>query len=461
MGFTPDRMNRNPRKGSADPKAKSVQMKKGQNRVSKKLPYEASKEYLAALSAMLINPAECDEIVRSPADFAMVGDVKCFTRTFQLKASDLVDQSNFAMTISPSIVNFFSLSAAGPFAPGVPFRGASDGLSPNQIGGEFDLGGRIDLYPVINPVDVPTSTVSSQAYQGKTAFHVNAGAGEILEIGLSADQPALFTTWFHDQVTNAWLNMGTLMSEFGTFFVPFTVPGGVVLDAFSIQCGAQVGSVAANFRFTPGFTIPQDVHTQTLYSSDAVLLGRVERYRVTALSVLATYSGDFLNNGGVIASARTQPKYAFNDVPYDALTKLQDHKYQGPMVDGAYAWWLPYSYEEMDYRTDPLASASATQLRVAGQFANANGALQITVCAVVEFYSPLQIFSHEPGPFSSDEYLELLHALDRIPAATCNPGHREVFSALWDKGVSLARSGVGYLIEHPEMIAKIAALFLA
>lgn len=454
-------MNHNPRKGSPNPKAKLGQMKKGQNRVSKKLPYEASKEYLCSLSEMLINPAECNEIVRSPADFAMVGDVKCFTRTFQLKATDLVDTSNFSFTVSPSIVNFFSLTAGAPFQPGVPFRGASDGLSPYPLGNNYYLGGTIDLWPILNPTEAAQNTMSSQTYKGKIGFRVDGGAGEAIEIALTSETPTQFTVWFHDDVTNTWLNMGTIMSEPGMGFTIFTVGVGVVLDAISIQCGSTAGSVAANFRFSSGIVIPQDVHQHSLYNSDAVLLGQVERYRVTALSVLATYSGDFLNNGGVIAAARTQPKYAFNDVPYTSLTKLQDHKYQGPMVDGAYVWWLPYSYEEMDYRTDTLAHSQATQLRVAGQFANANGALQITVSAVVEFYSPLQIFSHEPGPFSSDEYLELLHALDKIPAATCNPGHREVFSALWDKGLSLARSGVGYLIEHPEMIAKMAALFLA
>jgi len=180
-----------------------------------------------------------------------------------------------------------------------------------------------------------------------------------------------------------------------------------------------------------------------------------------ALSILATYSGDFLNNGGVIVGARTQPRYSTNDVPYNAITKLQDHKYQGAMVEGVHGWWLPYSYEEMDYRIDLLGNSEATALRVAGQFANANGALVITLNAVVEFYSPLQIFGHSPGPFSSDEYLELLHTMDRLPAFTCNPNHREIFGQLWDKAVGFTRSGVKYLVEHPEVAAKIAAMFLA
>lgn len=452
-------MNSQSRKGPAVPKAKSAALKKGENRISKKQPFEASEEYLKSLSEMIINPAECTEIVRSPADFAMVGDVKCFTRTFQLKATDLADGVNFSMTMSPSIQNFFSVSTSAALTSAVGLRGNSDGLSATDLLSDHFLGGSIDFWPVLNPTSPATTRISSQNHAGKIGFRITGGPGDILEMSFAPAYTTVLTVWFFDINTNTWLNMGTYFTDKNSApWVPYTVPLGVNLEGIAIQCSAGIPSCSFDIRTTPGCTVPGDVHNHSLYSSDAVLLGRVERYRVTAMSMKVTYSGDFLNNGGVIVASRTQPTYVENDKPYDALTKLQDHKYQGAMVQGAYVWWLPYSYEEMDYRSVGVSPAKATQLRVAGEFANANGAVVVTLTCVVEFYSPLQIFCHEPGPFSSDQYLELLHALDRIPAATCNPSHSELFSSLWEKGVSAARSGVQFLLEHPEIALKLAGL---
>lgn len=450
------------RKEGPNPKANVGKMTKGQNFSGKKVPYEASEEYLAKLAQMIINPSECSELVRSPADFAMTGDIKCFTRTFQLKASQLADQTNFSMTISPAISNFFSLSTDQQFNPGVPFRATSDGFAQAQApGGNLFCSGTLELYPDLQPTDLPVNSVGSEEHAGKIGWQINAAAGEIVNIAIPESTPARFVIWFFDGVTNSWLNMGTYDAEAQVTYVPFTVPVGAFCAGIAIQCGRNAASSNIDMKFTAGWSVPQGVHLHKLYDSDAVLLGKVERYRVTALSALVSYSGDFLNNGGVIASARTQPHYSYNEVPYDALTRLQDHKCQGPLLEGQYVWWLPYSYEEMDYRTDLLAPSNATALRVAGQFANATGAVVVTVCCVVEFYSPLQIFSHEPGPYSSDAYLALLHALDRLPAATCNPEHTELFSKLWDKGISAAKSGVQFLMENPAILAKIAAMILA
>lgn len=456
-------MNKTSRKGDPNPKAKMGPMKKGANKVSKKKPYEATKEYLSLLSEMLVNPAECTEIVRTPADFAMVGDVKCFTRTFQLKATD-VDSGSFALTVTPSITNFFSVTASEALTLAVPGRGTGQLTAVEGPDAEYYLSGSIDLWPIQNPVEPPRHAISSQRIGGKIGYAVTAPVGTNFWTAFYAPPnviPAPIQVLMFNSANNTWTNTGQFIVGPAKDYIAFVVPAGFTLGAIAFESVKGVTNIDIDVVPPPGASFTQDAHLAQLYDSDAVLLGRVERYRVTALSLLATYSGNFLNNGGVIAAARTQPKYSYNDVPYSALTKLQDHKYQGPIVDGAYCWWMPYSYEEMDYRTDVLAPADATQLRVAGEFADDNGALVITVCAVVEFYSPLQIFSHEPGPFSSDEYLELLHALDKIPAATCNPGHRELFSAIWDKGLSVARQGVGYLIEHPEIVAKMAALFLA
>lgn len=453
-------MKNTSRKGSQNPKAKSGKLSVGKNFESR-VVVETSPKYLETLSEMIVNPAECSTIVKAPADFPMVGDVKCFTRAFQLKASDLTD-GKFAMTVSPSIENFFSVSSATPLS--VPAGGRAAGeLHPVDFNGSEFFAGTLDLWNALYPNQAANFGCDAIEWFGKWGYRVTAPAGSVFDLALytNGQKPDVYTIWFYDGIGAAWLNMGTYFAGIPGARVPYTVPGGTALECIAIECRPKSATVQLDCYIPPGAAYPQGAHLYSLYSSNAVLIGRIERWRVIALSIKVSYSGNMLNNGGVIAGARTQPQYSFDDLPYEALTKLQDHKYQGPMVEGAYVWWLPYSYAEMDYKTNILDHSAATQLRVAGEFADASGAVQVTVTSVVEFMSPLQIFNHDHGPCATDEYLQLLHALDRLPAATCNPSHTEILSALWDKGVSVAKGGVRFLMEHPELVAKLAAMFLA
>jgi hypothetical protein len=193
------------------------------------------------------------------------------------------------------------------------------------------------------------------------------------------------------------------------------------------------------------------------FTTDAVTLSQVATYRVTALSVLATFTGNQFNDGGVIAAARTRAGYFYPGQPYESLTRLTDHRYYGKAKEGAYAWWLPYSLQELNFKR-PFTSQDETELRIAGIFDDTDGQLQITVSMVVEFYSPLQIFEHKPGPSLTDAFQAAYHAMDTFPAATCNPAHTKILKGILGKAADGARGAAKIMLSHPELLAALLAV---
>lgn len=197
-----------------------------------------------------------------------------------------------------------------------------------------------------------------------------------------------------------------------------------------------------------------------LFMTDASTIGRVSSYRVTALSMLASYSGSTLDNGGTIAAARVRRGFRYDaDSEYSALTKLQDHAYRGTLKEGAYVWWLPYDFSELDPRP-PVVYDEGTEIHMAGHFDNADASLQLTVTMTVEFYSPLQIFEHEVGPALTDDFVRGYHALDAVPAATCNPKHDSLLRKIVKSGSKAAKSAGSFALSHPEIVTMLASSLL-
>lgn len=103
---------------------------------------------------------------------------------------------------------------------------------------------------------------------------------------------------------------------------------------------------------------PADFATSNAYQSGGV----ISEVRPVAMACLATYMGTALNNGGEIA---------ISYVPHETLTnnyfqtnagglgqlqmfeslRILDGAYDGPIKDGAYCYWTPYSGEDTDLLT--------------------------------------------------------------------------------------------------------------
>lgn len=413
----------------------------------------AKSGYLGDLANMIVNPKDF-EPVRSPSEFATTGDVKKFTRTFSFGAAQSVG-TNFAMVVTPTIENFFSLTKNVGITSPNPMDAADPAdlvFAQTQQTLFYEANGTFVVTDGVT--QVPLGSIETSLFQGKQSLIVNTPAGQNVNLrGTNGNQGCVFTGFYWDPVLLAWITLPSVSSApyapFGFGFVP---PNGI--GALCLQSSRLSTRVTANVQVPALSAFGALAASYNLFNSAALELGKVERYRVTALSVLASYSGNQFNDGGVIAAARCGPGYTFGDDPYESLTKLTDHEYHGPIKTGAYAFWLPNSYQEREYLPGTSSpDDGATNLRIAGSFADPNGSLTITITTVVEFYSPLQIFSHLSGPVVSPSYYQLLRDLDAVPAAICNPLHTDLLKLL-QRG---AKHAIGYAMKNPQIIQQALA----
>jgi hypothetical protein len=423
---------------------------------------------------MMTAPATADP-VRTPSQSPFTGAVRTFVDTFSLSnpktASSTDESAAFALVLRPQYYDSLSIGIDGAEPVVVPVDWAMGATNRRNTYHSYQGAFVVDQdYPLNDHSDKtvtsPTLTVVKGSYDrnGTPFLPIVLQSGAKLIVNIVTDStggtPASsFAVFQRAAGTTAWGNV--TRSADGKFQVKvdqdidglmFTTNGTQRAQVFLIPFTAD----AANVPEFPTY------NQHNLFSLRSVELSQVSEYRITAMSILATYSGNEFNNGGVIAAARTRANFAIPvDDQYDALTRLQDHVYRGPAKMGAYAWWLPNSIEELDFR-GPREVIPTTDLRVAGVFADASGSLQVTVAMTVEFYSPSQIFEHIPASPMSDEYEAVLHMLDRIPAASCNPSHLDLIK----KGIAAAmrvakktalkgvNMGVDYLINNPEVIAQ-------
>jgi len=91
--------------------------------------------------------------------------------------------------------------------------------------------------------------------------------------------------------------------------------------------------------------------------------GAIEEMRPVSMSVLCTYMGTTLNNGGQIAAAYVPSDfiqsnyYANAENQYGQAQNFEtiqclEGNYNGPLKDGCYAWWSPYTNVDLAF-VDP------------------------------------------------------------------------------------------------------------
>lgn len=409
--------------GAVKARAKKIRQKRQDANVSSAA--SASGYRLQDWRQMVLNPEE-SRAVRTPSVSPFTGAALTFVRTFTT-ASKGVD-SPFSMIMSANLRD--NIWLPGNYDPVVNQLYKLDGEdyygSPGQVGGveQFSLGGHLGFiaadskqYSLESQLDPAGVAIYEIVTSGPTYFDANVGA----EVGV----------WFRD-TNGVWVNLvpPTSSARTSVMFNTSALPGGIFTAVSITGDEAKLKADDATFSIkqtpTPAgggadAALTMGNHFQ-LFTSQAETLSQVKSYRITAMSLMASYSGNMFNNGGVIACARTRAGYLYGNDPYQSLTELQDHAYKGPLKDGAYVWWLPYDLKELEFRK-PGTTLNGTELRVAGKFGDASGNLQVTVAMTVEFYSPLQIFPHEAGPPRTDAFTHTFHEMDRLPAATCNPLH--------------------------------------
>lgn len=424
---------------------------------------------LVPLVDMLMAPST-SPAVRTPSQSPFTGAVRTFVDTFEITSTE--DDSHFSLVAHPTLEHTLSVNLSSDvvsipdvwaFMPTrniVSFYEYTGGFIVEQETAICDAGNTGHAMRAVG--EAPMARASDNLPYFPCVFDALAKIiVRVNIVGTGGIQPTKCFLYSHSAAKD-WSSLGTFSPE---------VNLDVTLAADGCDGLRFVTNGTCNCEFviqpkdaTVHAALPSDT-SHDLFTLQSTELAHLSEYRVTSLSLLASYAGDEFSDGGVIAAARTRPNFSMQaSNAYEALTRLQDHVYRGPLKLGAYTWWLPNSIEELDFRARN-ESPPTTDLRIAGTLAKKSATLQITVSMVVEFYSPLQIFEHLPGVPMDDNYQLLIHYLNTVPAATCNPGHldnlKKTLQSIAKSGSHHVKRGVSrgvdYLIAHPELLAKALA----
>jgi len=169
----------------------------------------------------------------------------------------------------------------------------------------------------------------------------------------------------------------------------------------------------------------------------AAIANTSEDYFVVGQSLLCTYTGSSINDGGVISTARLPGDTALGEKTdagaqaaaggssiYGWLASLQNNRYDGRVRQGSYSWYLgdseeAYFYRPVQEQLDDLpycvAAFSTTD--------TASTVMRIKIVTHVIFKSNSSIYSQQPSPYMRDVKL-LPHILSLVSSSYSNEGHK-------------------------------------
>lgn len=197
--------------------------------------------------------------------------------------------------------------------------------------------------------------------------------------------------------------------------------------------------------------------------------GAMEMVRPVSQTVLATYMGPSLQNGGRIASAYVPSGMLnsnfFNNAVGSATGQLQnfenvtllDHAYDGELKHGTYCWWAPYDPSDVSFNSPGASNAmNWPSIVISGLFnpnVQSTGAqsdvLRVRVLTTFEFITKVTAFDSETYCGSQGVIDSVNKALQDAPHCMANGEHKSWLSSII--------GGTGRAIsDHSDELAGIA-----
>lgn len=412
---------------------------------------QEGKKRMSKVAKMLVAPGE-SFVTPSPCMFPARAATRHFTRTYTI--TNPAATADFGVQLTPSISEFLSIQSGSVVVP-IP---TDLKISVDLINGErAGIGSYYDYNAGTSALDLLGSSRKAAASDGfvkmewtttstgtLTYVYVTNPTSRIIRVCIRAYHTGGTTDQWRQlqpnetQTSNITAGVNTWL---GIGFAADTGSGTPPINACFVVIDNNAVSFVANSL------------TRGIVKDSLVEAGQVDRYRVTAMSVLASYRGNLLENAGVIASCRVPTRWIpSGGTMYESICKLPEDSYRGPLINGAYAWWLPNDLSELDMRY-PGSDVETTSLFVGGSFSDAGSAIELRVDIVVEFYSPLQIFERNLLPMWDEHYYSLLSELAHLPAATCNPSHLEILKSGAKKAFALGKRAYDFGQANPEIVS--------
>ena len=271
----------------------------------------------------------------------------------------------------------------------------------------------------------------------------------------------------------SYTRVGTLRFQYniGGTFTNLDVPIGIVAGVGSVTLTTippLIESFAIGLLNTEG--LPQDLefslhdlggwtvsqNSATMYDIKAVDqladMPLTFQERPSAMSLLATYMGSTLANGGNIALARLPMGSSLSSAPsgdyYSYIAALPVYAGDFALKDGGYAWWCPDS--EQEYFFHPYGESASDDIRARSSLVctmrrdEPSQTVRLRVDLHVETQTRSALFTSLVSDASSS-FSKALQIAKTIPAVSINDTHRGFFGKIWDGVKNWAKNPTNWL----------------
>jgi hypothetical protein len=336
---------------------------------------------------------------------------------------------NYYVWVNPTLLNTVSMGAASPALASIEFKSATSyspldpiasGVTKKFVTSQFfgydSTGAKILLQ------NAPDYDVLLPAYSSTATLTVDWSATGTISI-----------VPYYDEVAQTPLTGGSATAS---------IPNGVQHLRFASLGGgtakvSYLASINVSVICTPTTTNDPDV-VQFFSVPDYDDIAGVadsspiyEEYRVVAMSVLMTYEGDTLYNGGnitgrIMSGGENPGSLGFID--YASISSLPD-SYERPLTMGAYSFWKPTDDKDMYFRDanfDNTVTGDLPSVVFAGVVKNpSNAILRLRVCLVVEAKTYKSYIGRDYSVVAPNQIASASVALRGIPRIMENPLHLE------------------------------------
>lgn len=192
-----------------------------------------------------------------------------------------------------------------------------------------------------------------------------------------------------------------------------------------------------------------------------------DEYRVNAASMLLTYRGNMLENGGSLGSLcyRGGQPFQYNGLnTYQGVTETPG-SFDGPLTTGTYGFWAPLDERDMILREVPAVNRFDFPYMVcAGVVATPSqlNALRLRVVFHYEFVSAAQLWEYKIGGLDERVIAHANAVIANMPQTMENPLHLakigEMLKNVVRKGAQMLHDGVGWVVSNQGAIQATAGL---
>jgi hypothetical protein len=380
---------------------------------------------------------------------------------------------SFSLEIKPSLADTLSVTSStadtvdtGTFSYQAEWLNlASVASQPDSLEATHTSTGiQSKQVPVSNVAGVLGIPLTTTTAVGVWAVNITALATEAAQVSF-----VIFSTTASAKSTLSTITLSLGENPMSTS-VSISVPNNTVglgitavNNTFQYGIGVTVG-YSLQYTSGAGMGFGNAAVTQTTFGLPiASAIADMQAWRVVAQDVLVTFQGDTLNDGGNIAAARVASSWISQLAnPYNDIIALPYDRYDGPLKHGAHVHWIPGSIDDLSpVRTVAQENQyGSNKMVIAGTITHPSSSVRVRVCTAIAYYSTNPSYGMmDWAPPPTDLGLVLQYIARVVPAATSNDSH--ILQKLPGLVRKHARMGVKYLVENPEMLAKLTAMFLS